>query len=208
MDRQMSAEGIVEPSTGSKARTCSMGQEAWTSMLSGDTDRHAEIHAAAVTGGRRNLPGVADGVSRPSTSKRHHCPEIGLVRRYLQAGMMEGGLVSQRMEGTPQGGPLSPLLSNIILDELDKELEKRGHAFCRYADDCNIYVRSKRAGERVMRSVSQFLATRLKLRVNPEKSAVERPGNRKGRGESVTFKTKARLKAEAGRDIGVSIKEK
>jgi RNA-directed DNA polymerase len=122
---------------------------------------------------------------------------LGLVRRYLQAGMMEGGLVSQRIEGTPQGGPLSPLLSNIILDELDKELEKRGHAFCRYADDCNIYVRSKRAGERVMRSVSQFLATGLKLRVNPEKSAVERPWNRKFLGYSMTFNKKPRLKVAA-----------
>ena len=104
---------------------------------------------------------------------------LGLIRRYLQAGIMEDGLVSQRVEGTPQGGPLSPLLSNILLDELDKELEKRGHMFCRYADDCNIYVRSKHAGQRVMRSVSQFLARRLKLRVNREKSAVDRPWNRK-----------------------------
>ena len=119
---------------------------------------------------------------------------LGLIRRYLQAGVMEEGLVSQRVEGTPQGGPLSPLLSNILLDELDKELEKRGHRFCRYADDCNIYVRSKRAGERVMRSVSQFLIKRLKLKVNPEKSAVDRPWNRKFLGYSMTFDKQPRLK--------------
>ena len=120
---------------------------------------------------------------------------LGLIRRYLQAGVMEGGLVSQRVEGTPQGGPLSPLLSNILLDELDKELEKRKHLFCRYADDCNIYVRSKRAGERVMCSVSQFFSKRLKLKVNPEKSAVDRPWNRKFLGYSMTFDRQPRLKA-------------
>jgi RNA-directed DNA polymerase len=79
------------------------------------------------------------------------------IRRYLQAGMMTGGVVSPRTEGTPQGGPLSPLMSNVLLDELDKELERRGHKFCRYADDCNIYVRSRQAGERVMASVTEFL---------------------------------------------------
>jgi RNA-directed DNA polymerase len=101
-----------------------------------------------------------------------------LIRRYLQAGLFEGGLISPRSEGTPQGGPLSPLLSNILLDELDKELEKRGHAFCRYADDANVYVRTKRSAERVMSSLTQFLETRLKLVVNQEKSAVDRPWNR------------------------------
>jgi RNA-directed DNA polymerase len=119
---------------------------------------------------------------------------LGLIRRYLQAGVMEGGLVTQPVEGTPQGGPLSPLLSNIMLDELDKELEKRGHLFCRYADDCNIYVRSKRAGERVMRSVSGFLSRRLKLKVNSEKSAVDRPWNRKFPGYSMTIDKQPRLK--------------
>jgi RNA-directed DNA polymerase len=119
---------------------------------------------------------------------------LGLIRRYLQAGVMEDGLVSQRVEGTPQGGPLSPLLSNILLDELDKELEKRGHRFCRYADDCNIYVRSKRAGERVMRSVSRFLSERLKLKVNAEKSAVDRPWKRKFLGYSMTSDKQTRLK--------------
>jgi len=86
-----------------------------------------------------------------------------LIRRYLQAGLMEGGIVSQRREGTPQGGPLSPLLSNILLDDLDKELEIRGHAFCRYADDCNIYVQTRRSGERVMESVTQFFYRTVKV---------------------------------------------
>jgi RNA-directed DNA polymerase len=104
---------------------------------------------------------------------------LKLIRAFLRAGVMEGGLVSPIDEGTPQGGPLSPLLSNIVLDELDRELERRGHRFVRYADDCNIYVRSQRAGERVMKSVSQFITSRLKLKVNEQKSAVARPGQRK-----------------------------
>ncbi len=119
---------------------------------------------------------------------------LGLIRRYLQAGVMVGGVVSQRTEGTPQGGPLSPLLSNILLDDLDKELERRGHAFCRYADDCNIYVRSKRAGQRVLASVTQFLAKQLKLKINQTKSAVERPWKRKFLGYSMTFHKQPRLK--------------
>ena len=119
---------------------------------------------------------------------------LGLIRRYLQAGVLADGIVSQRTEGTPQGGPLSPLLSNILLDDLDKELEKRGHVFCRYADDCNIYVRSKRAGERVLASLTQFLAKRLKLKVNQTKSAVNRPWNRKFLGYSMTFHKQPRLK--------------
>ncbi len=123
---------------------------------------------------------------------------LGLLRRYLQTGVMAGGVVSQRTEGTPQGGPLSPLLSNILLDDLDKELERRGHVFCRYADDCNIYVRSKRAGERVLASVTQFLAKRLKLKVNQSKSAVERPWNRTFLGYSMTFHKQPRLKAASG----------
>lgn len=97
---------------------------------------------------------------------------LRLIRRCLQAGMMQGGVESQRVEGTPQGGPLSPLLSNILLDDLDKELEKRGHTFCRYADDCNICVKTRRSGERVMASIRRFLAERLKLRVNEAKSGV------------------------------------
>jgi group II intron reverse transcriptase/maturase len=97
---------------------------------------------------------------------------LKLIRKYLQSGIMTGGIVSQRIEGTPQGSPLSPLLSNIVLDELDKELEKRGHKFVRYADDCNIYVRSQMAGERVMESVSNFIESKLKLLVNRDKSQV------------------------------------
>lgn len=104
---------------------------------------------------------------------------LKLVRAFLRAGVMEGGLVSPIDEGTPQGGPLSPLLSNIVLDELDGELEQRGHRFVRYADDCNIYVRSQRSGERVMKSVSQFITRKLTLKVNQEKSAVSRPSKRK-----------------------------
>jgi len=100
---------------------------------------------------------------------------LRLIRRYLEAGVMSGGLVGQRQEGTPQGGPLSPLLSNILLNELDRELERRGHRFVRYADDANIYVRSRRAGERVMASVGWFLTQRLKLTLNREKSRVARP---------------------------------
>jgi group II intron reverse transcriptase/maturase len=99
---------------------------------------------------------------------------LRLIRRYLQSGVMINGVVVRNEEGTPQGGPLSPLLSNIMLDDLDKELEKRGHRFVRYADDCNIYVRSRRAGERVMESVGQFLEKKLKLKVNRKKSKVER----------------------------------
>jgi RNA-directed DNA polymerase len=97
---------------------------------------------------------------------------LRLIRAFLKAGMMEGGLCEQRIAGTPQGGPLSPLLSNIVLDELDRELEKRGHSFCRYADDCNIYVKSKKAGERVMNSIVEFIEKKLKLKVNRSKSGV------------------------------------
>lgn len=119
---------------------------------------------------------------------------LGLIRRYLQAGMMSGGIVSARTEGTPQGGPLSPLLSNILLADLDRELEKRGHRFCRYADDCNVYVKSERAGARVLDSMTRFLAVRLKLKVNADKSAVDRPWRRKFLGYSVTFHKMPRLK--------------
>jgi len=119
---------------------------------------------------------------------------LRILRRYLQAGMMEGGLVSPREQGTPQGGPLSPLLSNVLLDELDKELEKRGHCFVRYADDCNVYVKSEAAGRRVMASLERFLRTRLRLRINPEKSAVARPWERKFLAYTVTRNKKPKLK--------------
>ena len=118
---------------------------------------------------------------------------LRLMRRYLQAGIMEGGLVSPRTEGTPQGGPLSPLLSNILLDDLDKELERRGHRFVRYADDCNIYVQSAKAGERVLASLERWLWKRLRLRVNRDKSAVGRPSERKFLGYSMTVHREPKL---------------
>jgi RNA-directed DNA polymerase len=111
---------------------------------------------------------------------------LKLIRTFLKAGVMEHGLVSPVDEGTPQGGPLSPLLSNIVLDEFDRELERRGLRFARYADDCNIYVRSRRAGERVMASITRFITTKLKLKVNQQKSAVARPWERKFLGFSFT----------------------
>src|SRR5450432_2336847 len=111
---------------------------------------------------------------------------LKLIRAFLNAGVMENGLVNPSVEGTPQGGPLSPLLSNLVLDELDRELERRGHRFVRYADDCNIYVRSERAGQRVMESISRFIAQKLKLKVNEAKSAVARPQERKFLGFSFT----------------------
>lgn len=126
---------------------------------------------------------------------------LRLIRRYLQAGLMEDGLVSPRTEGTPQGGPLSPLLSNILLDELDKELERRGHRFARYADDCNVYVKSRRAGERVMASLEGFLSKRLRLRINRDKSAVARPWERKFLGYSVTRKRKLRVAPQSMRRL-------
>jgi RNA-directed DNA polymerase len=117
---------------------------------------------------------------------------LKLIRAFLNAGVMEGGLVSPSVEGTPQGGPLSPLLSNIVLDELDRELERRGHRFVRYADDCNIYVRSLRAGQRVMESITEFITERLKLKVNSEKSAVAQPQERKFLGFSFTGEVEPR----------------
>jgi RNA-directed DNA polymerase len=112
---------------------------------------------------------------------------LKLIRAFLKAGVMEKGLVSSVDEGTPQGGPLSPLLSNIVLDEFDRELERRGLRFARYADDSNIYVRSRRAGERVMASITAFITTKLKLKVNQQKSAVARPWERKFLGFSFTW---------------------
>jgi RNA-directed DNA polymerase len=150
---------------------------------------------------------------------------LKLIRGFLTAGALEGGLVSPTQQGTPQGGPLSPLLSNLMLDVLDKELEKRGHRFVRYADDCNVYVRSQKAGERVMASIEKFLATRLKLKVNKAKSAVAKPNVRKflgfsftGRGEPrrriapealARFKAKVRelTRRTRGQSLGQTIKE-
>jgi RNA-directed DNA polymerase len=144
---------------------------------------------------------------------------LKLIRAFLNAGVRENGLVSPSVEGTPQGGPLSPLLSNLVLDELDRELERRGHRFVRYADDCNIYVRSERAGQRVMKSVTSFITQRLKLKVNETKSAVARPQERKFLGFSFSAgpevkrviapkaldRLKARIRETTRRAKGVSI---
>lgn len=119
---------------------------------------------------------------------------LRLIRAYLQSGILENGQVMAAKEGTPQGGPLSPLLSNILLDDLDKELERRGHSFCRYADDCNIYVSSRKAGIRVMNSVTKFLEEKLKLQVNTSKSAVDRPWKRSFLGYTMTWHKEPRLK--------------
>jgi len=119
---------------------------------------------------------------------------LKLIRRYLEAGLMREGMAPARREGTPQGGPLSPLLSNILLTDWDRELERRGHAFCRYADDCNIYVRSKVAGERLLMQMTTFLARRLKLQINEAKSACARPWERKFLGYSLTWHRQARLR--------------
>jgi group II intron reverse transcriptase/maturase len=133
---------------------------------------------------------------------------LKLIRRYLQAGMMSDGVVEARIEGTPQGGPLSPLLSNILLTDLDRELEKRELAFCRYADDCNIYVNSKRSGQRIMDGVKTFLTKRLKLTVNEAKSAVARPWERKFLGYSVTHnkQTKIRIAPESLKRLKSKVK--
>lgn len=119
---------------------------------------------------------------------------LKLIRAYLQAGVLLNGICIRQEEGTPQGGPLSPLLANIILDDLDKELEQRGHKFTRYADDCSVYVRSRRAGERVMESVRRFVEGRLKLKVNLNKSAVDRPWKRKFLGFSFTWEKATRIR--------------
>ena len=131
---------------------------------------------------------------------------LRLIRGYLTAGVLDGGLFEESREGTPQGGPLSPLLSNLVLDELDRELERRGHRFVRYADDCNIYVRSEKAGRRVMQSLTRFIEERLKLQINAEKSAVARPWHRSFLGFTVkddpAFRRCVADKAVAGSKIG------
>jgi len=118
---------------------------------------------------------------------------LKLIRRYLEAGVMHDGLTQQRTEGTPQGGPLSPLLSNILLNDLDRELERRGHMFCRYADDCNVYVRSLTAAEHAMTQITQFVENKLRLRVNRDKSACARPWQRKFLGYSMTAQKQTRV---------------
>ena len=164
---------------------------------------------------RVNHDGLMARVAARLTDKR----VLKLIRAFLKAGVMEDGLVRPVDEGTPQGGPLSPLLSNLVLDDLDKELARRGLRFCRYADDCNIYVRSHRAGERVMASVSRFLTQKLRLKVNETKSAVARPEERKFLGFSIsndgserriapkavdTFKTRIREMTRRTRGISLA----
>src|SRR5262250_674731 len=146
---------------------------------------------------------------------------LRLIRGYLTAGVLDGGLFEESREGTPQGGPLSPLLSNLVLDALDRELDRRGHRFVRYADDCNIYVGSERAGQRVMQSVTRFITHRLKLKVNQAKSAVARPGQRKFLGFSFTgereprrriapkaiARFKERIREQTRRTRGISLRQ-
>jgi RNA-directed DNA polymerase len=119
---------------------------------------------------------------------------LGLIRRFLQAGLMRGGLVQPRTEGTPQGGPLSPLLSNIMLTDLDRELERRGHAFARYADDCNVYLGSRKAAEHAFETTKRYLESELKLQVNPDKSGVAPSSRRDFLGYGLIGRAKARLK--------------
>jgi RNA-directed DNA polymerase len=132
---------------------------------------------------------------------------LGLVRRYLDAGIMANGVVVDRHEGTPQGGPLSPLLANVLLDEVDKELEKRGHAFVRYADDSNVYVRSRRAGERVMQTLRRLFA-KLRLRINESKSAVARPWDRKFLGYSFWVAPGREVKRRVANKALVAMKQR
>lgn len=136
---------------------------------------------------------LMERISRRVNDKR----VLKTIRQYLEAGVMIGGLEEERREGTPQGGPLSPLLSNILLDELDRELESRGHQFCRYADDCNIYVTSRKAGERVKASITKWLKRRLRLTVNENKSAVDLVSRRKFLGYSMTSDRTRKLKPAA-----------
>lgn len=145
---------------------------------------------------------------------------VALIRRFLKAGVLDHDALHETVEGTPQGGPLSPLLSNLLLDRLDRELERRGHRFARYADDCNIYVKSLRAGQRVMESISRYLSSQLKLKVNEAKSAVGRPWERKFLGfsfsrrgfrlcvsEAAEKRLKEKIREITGRTRGRSIKQ-
>jgi len=134
---------------------------------------------------------------------------LKLIRRYLEAGLMREGLSEMRTQGTPQGGPLSPLLSNLVLDDLDRELERRGHSFCRYADDCNVYVASRSAAKHAMEAITQFLEEELKLRVNRDKSAWARPWGRKFLGYSFTWhrQTRVRIAAESIQRLRAKVRE-
>jgi RNA-directed DNA polymerase len=142
-------------------------------------------------------------IARNVTDKR----ALKLIRKFLEAGVMINGIFSETKEGTPQGGPLSPLLSNIMLDELDKELERRGHKFCRYADDCNIYVKTEKAGRRVKETITRFIETKLKLKVNEEKSAVDKPQYRKFLGYSM-WDIKKKMKLRVSTESEKRLKDK
>ena len=166
---------------------------AWAALVGGDAVAQAQQYIAEGHGwcvdldlekffDRVNHDKLMGQIAKRIEDKRL----LKLIRAFLNAGVMENGLVSPSVEETPQGGPLSPLLSNLVLDELDRELEGRGHRFVRYADDCNIYGRSERAGQRVMGSITQFITQKLKLKVNEAKSAVARPQERKFLGFSFT----------------------
>jgi len=164
-------------------------------VLAEDKGVHREVESEESPYGKTlrrgtHISAYMERLSRRIKDKRM----LKLIRRYLEAGVMIGGLEEARREGTPQGGPLSPLLSNVLLDELDKELERRGHKFCRYADDCNIYVKSPKAGERVKSSITGWLKRRLKLTVNEHKSAVDHMSKRKFLGYSMTADKEPRLK--------------
>src|SRR5450755_3557058 len=164
---------------------------------------------------RVNHDKLMAAIARRVTDRRM----LRLIGAFLKVGVLENGLVSPAEEGTPQGGPLSPLLSNLVLDELDRELERRKHCFVRYADDCNIYVRSRAAGERVKRSITGFITRRLKLKVNEQKSAVARPAERKFLGFSISgakepkrciapkalLRCKRKIRELTGRTRGISI---
>src|SRR3974377_2067566 len=155
--------------------SCRLGE----ATVSKETDWQGSAKATALrlvpTRHRVNHDKLMGQVAKRIEDKRL----LKLIRAFLNAGVMENGLVSPSVEGTPQGGPLSPLLSNLVLDELDRELERRGHRYLRYADDCKIYVRSQGAVQRVMKGVTRFITHKLKLKVNEAKSAVARPPERK-----------------------------
>jgi group II intron reverse transcriptase/maturase len=159
-----------------------------------------------------DLESFFDGVNHDRLMQRlkRHVPDrqaLRLINRYLKAGVRIGSQTLTTTAGVPQGGPLSPVLANIVLDELDWELHKRGHRFARYADDCNIFVRSQRAGERVMASMERFVRDRLKLTVNPRKSAVDRPWKRKFLGFTISAKTKVKVADQAIFKLKAKVKE-